>query len=308
MPPGPCATNLSATMSQPRPCLPLPPHSTPGAGLVVLFGLVLLGAFVGQAVGAWLLGAVPAAGGEGAALLPRGPWLLLQAVVAGSAFIAAPWLYLSLFARQGLGGYFQWRRGYVLVGLLTVGLVVACMVVNTWCVHWSLGLRWPAWVQEREVALQRVMVWLTAFGTWAELGVGLVVMGVLPAVGEELLFRGLVQPLFHRLVGNVHWAVICSAFAFSAMHLQCYGFVPRFLLGCVFGYVYWWTGDLFFPMLGHFFHNALMLLLCFLRQQQGVALVAEVPEGVLPWPVLVLAIVVGGVLGRCLWQLAGKGG
>jgi len=84
----------------------------------------------------------------------------------------------------------------------------------------------------------------------------LFIVAVLPAIGEELLFRGLLQGLIKKMTGNAHSAIWITAILFSALHLQFFGFLPRMLLGVLFGYLLEWTGSLWLPILAHFINNA----------------------------------------------------
>lgn len=81
-------------------------------------------------------------------------------------------------------------------------------------------------------------------------------IAVLPAVGEELLFRGVLQKTLTKHLNNDHIAIWISAFVFSFIHLQFFGFFPRLLLGALFGYLFVWTGRIWVPILAHFFNNA----------------------------------------------------
>ncbi len=84
----------------------------------------------------------------------------------------------------------------------------------------------------------------------------LFMIAFIPAVGEELLFRGIIQRIFTEWTKNVHAGIWIAAILFSAMHLQFYGFLPRTVLGAIFGYMLVWSGSMWFPVLAHFFNNA----------------------------------------------------
>ena len=86
--------------------------------------------------------------------------------------------------------------------------------------------------------------------------VNLIMMAVLPAIGEELVFRGVFQRVFTEWFKNYHWGIIASAALFSAFHMQFYGFIPRMLLGLSFGYMLVWSGNIWIPILAHFVNNA----------------------------------------------------
>lgn len=87
---------------------------------------------------------------------------------------------------------------------------------------------------------------------------------ILPAFAEEVLFRGVLARLFKDWTKNVHLAVFLSAFIFSAIHLQFYGFLPRLLLGMALGYLFFWSGSLWLPIAAHFTNNFLSVMVEFL--------------------------------------------
>ena len=81
-------------------------------------------------------------------------------------------------------------------------------------------------------------------------------MALLPAFAEEFSFRGTLQ----QILGNKHLAIWVTAFIFSAIHMQFYGFIPRMLMGAMFGYIFVWTGSLWVPVVMHFVNNGLAVL------------------------------------------------
>ncbi|MEM9417101.1 MAG: CPBP family intramembrane glutamic endopeptidase [Bacteroidota bacterium] len=289
------------------------PNQSPWLRLVLLLSLVTLGAFWGQLLGI----RIAYASAEKLAitdvtLFTRRPLLIIQAVTASCAFIIAPLFYLRFFASQAEKLLFTWRRSYASPLLLTLGLALAFIVVNTWFIQWNIAVKLPpwlrtfeAWVQEQEATQKRLTNLLTTFHSLTDLGVGILVIGMIPAVGEELLFRGIIQKLCHQITHNIHGAIAVSALAFSAIHLQFYDFVPRFLLGALFGYIYWWTKDLLFPIAAHFFNNVLTLLLLFLYQR-GIIQQDITTPAVPSKPVLLLFIVLVVVLSHYLKQLSKK--
>ena len=100
------------------------------------------------------------------------------------------------------------------------------------------------------------------------LNIGL--MALLPALSEELSFRGTLQQIIYKDQSGkeqstkIHLAIWITAFIFSAIHMQFYGFVPRMLLGAMFGYVFVWSGSLWVPITMHFVNNGLAVLVYYL--------------------------------------------
>nr|WP_319510966.1 CPBP family intramembrane glutamic endopeptidase [uncultured Draconibacterium sp.] len=85
-------------------------------------------------------------------------------------------------------------------------------------------------------------------------------VALLPAVGEELLFRGVIQKIFSKMTRSHHWGIWISAILFSALHMQFFGFVPRVLLGALFGYLLVWSGSMWLPIIAHFLNNAIAVI------------------------------------------------
>jgi membrane protease YdiL (CAAX protease family) len=96
------------------------------------------------------------------------------------------------------------------------------------------------------------------------LAINLFIIAIVPAIGEELLFRGILQRILINWTRNVHWGIIIAAFVFSAFHFEFYGFFPRWLLGIMFGYMLVWTGSLWIPVFAHFINNALAVIIYYL--------------------------------------------
>jgi membrane protease YdiL (CAAX protease family) len=97
-------------------------------------------------------------------------------------------------------------------------------------------------------------------------GVGILALKVLaiaiiPAIGEELIFRGILIKNFFNLTNNRHVAVLISGILFSLMHFQPYNFLAFILIGMAFGYIYWKYKDIKITMLLHFLFNLTSLLM-----------------------------------------------
>jgi len=104
-----------------------------------------------------------------------------------------------------------------------------------------------------------------------DLGIMILIMGVVAAVGEELLFRGILQNLFQDWSKSKHLAVWLTAFLFSVIHLQYHAVVPRFFLGAFIGYVYVYSGSLRTSIYLHFFYNTSLVVLSYLIHHEFVS-------------------------------------
>ena len=134
-----------------------------------------------------------------------------------------------------------------------------------------------AWMKTQEETAKTLTDQFMHVTTFGGLIINLLLMAVLPAISEELTFRGVLMNLFKvkgerlKVKGESvpHLAIWCSAILFSAIHLQFYGFVPRMLMGALFGYMLVWTGSLWTPILMHFTNNAMAVILYFVSLRAG---------------------------------------
>ena len=150
---------------------------------------------------------------------------------------------------------------------------------------------WAAWQENiragEEQAEKTIGLLLSRADTTAVL-LNLLILVLIPAVGEELIFRGLLQRMLLTASGKPHLAIWITAALFSAIHFQWFGFVPRMLLGACFGYLVIWTGSLLPAIFGHLINNGLAVLGEYAMQQGWVDWEVE-SLMTLPWYVVLLS-------------------
>ncbi len=100
-------------------------------------------------------------------------------------------------------------------------------------------------------------------GAWGLL-FNLFMIAIIPSLGEEFFFRGVLQRIFSEWFKNGHLAVWIAAVLFSLAHYQFLGFIPRIILGALFGYIFLWTGSIWMPVLAHLVNNATAVIYYFL--------------------------------------------
>ena len=128
---------------------------------------------------------------------------------------------------------------------------------------WLSGVE--QWMVRQEDKSDNLIESLIAAKTFPVMILNLFLIAVLPAVGEELIFRGVFQKIFYNLFKSGHLAIWFSAFLFSTLHFQFFGFIPRLILGLVFGYLFFWSGSLWVPVISHFVNNAFPVILSYIQ-------------------------------------------
>jgi membrane protease YdiL (CAAX protease family) len=227
--------------------------------------------------------------------------MVVQGATTAIGLIVIPFLQLRA-NRKELAPFFPpaYRLPFVLllVTLLGFNYILAMSPI----VEWNANLTFPEslkWFEDaaraQEDQLAEFTKAATQFHSVPDLLLGLLVIAILPGIGEELVFRGLIQNELWRGTKNIHVAIWISAFIFSAIHTQLFGFVPRMLLGALFGYLYYWSGNLLVPMFAHLFNNAFGVVAIYLEQQKLIEM--DMEEAVAaPWPAVAFGVILTTLL------------
>jgi membrane protease YdiL (CAAX protease family) len=151
---------------------------------------------------------------------------------------------------------------------------------------------WMKRTEEQAAVLTEAFLTVDSFPGYL---VNVLMVVLIPAFGEEFFFRGVLQKVFHKWLRNPHLAIILVAVFFSAFHMQFYGFLPRFVLGVLFGYLFLWSGNIWYPVLAHGINNFLPVSLTyFFSNQFDPAELDQVGTGPEAWiwavPALALSI------------------
>lgn len=242
--------------------------------LICIVSFVFIGPFIG------ILAALPFMEGDLTTLADRitnpsaypdfrVPMYVIQGVSAFVGLILAPYIYLKIRREEPVRQFLSSHKS-ALSYVLTILVVISFMGFNSYIIEWNAGAHLPDawsdledWAREREEQALQITEYLTSVTTVPMFILAFFVIAVIPGIGEELVFRGVFQKKIQDAGLNGHAAIWLGAILFSAIHIQFFGFFPRMFLGALFGYLYWWSGDLKVPMLAHFANNAVTLIMVF---------------------------------------------
>ena len=126
---------------------------------------------------------------------------------------------------------------------------------------------WMRNMQQHNDALMQKMLAVDSFGG---LLFNLIAIALIPSIGEELTFRSVLQQFLVKKTRNAHVGILITAFIFSAIHLQFYGFLPRLLLGLFLGYLFYATGSIWTSMLMHFVNNGSAVIMYYIATKNGL--------------------------------------
>lgn len=235
-------------------------------------------------------------------------WLQVGQTVV--VFVLPAWLVTCMWTKRP----YEWLRLHRGMQWQTALWAMACIVtampaINMLC-YLNEQMRLPEWLsgleqlmrQQEDAARALTERFLQVDGLW-QLLLTIVLMAVLPALGEELTFRGLIQGLLSRDSKRVpHVAIWVTAMLFSAVHFQFYGFVPRMLLGAMFGYAVFFSGSLWVPVLMHLTNNTLAVVTYYIGQHT-TWLDSDMAEQIGTGDTWYVGLVSGVVCCLCVWRL-----
>ena len=224
--------------------------------------------------------------------------LFVQGIGSGIGFWVAAWVITRFVERAELHWEIQHRRFNVKNLIIVLGITLGAMFFNGLLLYWNAQLDLPeslseleVWMKEMETQLMELTVFLTDFQTIPELLTGILVIGVFAGIGEEMFFRGVIQPKMKGYTNSAHLGIWLTAIIFSAIHVQFYGFLPRVFLGALFGYLYLYSGSLWYPILAHIFNNTLTVIVVYLSNQGLVDFDLESTDTV-SYPAAILGLLV----------------
>jgi len=203
------------------------------------------------------------------------PFFRYYQIIQSVGLFIIPPLVIAKFFDKSIRKYYnfiEFNNYTIIIGIII--LMFTIQPVVNFLLDLNKGMSLPEFLKNIEIWMQRSeanaeqlsALFLNMDNIWALL-FNMFMMAIIPAIGEELFFRGRIQRLFSEWLKNIHISIILTAIFFSGMHLQFYGFIPRFLLGVIFGYLFIFSGTIWAPIIAHFINNAFAVIVSYLWQK-----------------------------------------
>ena len=203
---------------------------------------------------------------------------LLQLFISTGMFVV-PALFFARLESTDWRSYLKFKGFPLILLLFTILIMVSSGPMLELSAELNKSMKLPdflkgleEWMLSKELEMAEMTKQLLIMNNMGVLAFNILMLAVIPAIGEELIFRGCLQKIFARWTGNKHIAIWITAIIFSAIHVQFYGFLPRMLLGALFGYLLIWSRTIWIPILAHFLNNAVAVMTAYVYQRQGISL------------------------------------
>ena len=174
---------------------------------------------------------------------------------------------------------------------LAAGTIIFFIGLDSVIIEWNSNLDLPdgafeTFAKDLKERTGTFVKWLVAFPNAGHYVIGVIVIAILPAIGEELVFRGFLQPELQKSFKNPHIGIWVAAILFSALHMQFYGFFPRIFLGALMGYMYYWSKNMWVPILAHFVNNMIAVTMLYVSLKHMPELNFDDTEA-MPWYIVI---------------------
>lgn len=194
----------------------------------------------------------------------------------------------SITARPFPGRHLLWVLLFFFVAIPLVG-------VSVWI---NLQIPLPDWAVQTETDTSELLQKVLTFESPAGLVLAFLAVAVAAGVGEEIIFRGILQGRVFKSL-NHHLAIWLAAAVFSLIHLELAGFLPRMVLGAILGYAFYWSGSLLLPILIHICFNGIQVIAAYTTGEfQADTTPVDLPAWYLILGSLVLTFGIGVYLER----------
>ncbi len=221
---------------------------------------------------------------------------VIPSIVFASIIAYKPFQWLGFKTKNISGNNWLWGS------VLTTALILGALPFLAWVLQWNMQMELPAfladlenWMRASEEQLAAMTEAFLKMESPTDLIINLLVVAVTPAIAEEMLFRGALQPSLQNIFKNAHIAIILTGIIFSAIHVQFFGFFPRMIIGIYLGYLYFWSGSLWFPILGHFINNGIQVLAIYFGALD-LADAANAPEQQVPLIAAIVSLIILTIL------------
>jgi membrane protease YdiL (CAAX protease family) len=201
----------------------------------------------------------------------------LQSIQSIGLFIISSFIAAWLFGSNKINNYLKIDKSpsFYLV-ILSILLIIVSIPTINYLVEINAGIKFPEkfknienWLKEKEenaATLTSLFIYASDFNQYI---INVLVIALIPAFGEEIFFRGIIQKLSIEFFKNINVGVIIAAVLFSVLHFQFYGIIPRFILGLILGYIFIWSANIWLSVIAHFTNNFIAVTVAYIYRDNS---------------------------------------
>lgn len=175
-------------------------------------------------------------------------------------------LFAYFWQSRPLAGLGMAKMPTPILIILSILIMFCSLAMVGTLAEWNQSWPLPQSIRDAQAQLEKITTVMLHMPHLSDLFINLLLIALVPAIGEELFFRGVLQPVMIDMMRMKWLGVIFTAIIFSAIHGDMLGFMPRILLGFLLGALYLISGNLWLSIIAHFFNNGMQVLAMYLFQ------------------------------------------
>ena len=233
--------------------------------IFLLAALLILGLIIGSVIGV----IYPLVTGQDAMSLNSLRFMQISSQI--FTFVLPPILYAILVKdnpKESLGAK-KVSYHWFIIGFI---MMFAILPLNNVFAEWNAELKLPESMSRIEELIKEmyessavILEKLVNVNTFGGFVINLIMIAGLAALGEELLFRSIIQTSLIKICKNAHVGIIIASAIFSFIHFDFYAFIPRLVLGMLLGYMFYYSRSIWVSMFMHFVNNATAVVIYYLN-------------------------------------------
>jgi membrane protease YdiL (CAAX protease family) len=220
---------------------------------------------------------------------------VIQLVMSFCMFFLPPFFLALLISKKPLyymyyNRFINWKQVYLVVAMVFVGLFLSGALTELNQII-PIPKKWEVSFKAMEKAYTEGVKGMAVMKNFWEYLSTLLVIAIAPAIFEETFFRGGMQNILVQWTKNAAAGIIITSIIFSAAHTSYYGFLPRFGLGIILGYIYYYGKNIWLNILLHFLNNGFAVTMLYFATKNGTLKDDAMDDTTFPWYIGIVAII-----------------
>lgn len=199
-------------------------------------------------------------------------------------------IFYWIFYRLKLAHHLLQGKFDFLLILYFIGWLMFSFPLIAYSAQINASIDLPQWAEAMDNDAIDFLLQILHMENISDLLLNLLIIALVPAIGEELLFRGVLQKELTDYMSNKHLAIIISSLIFSIFHFQLASLLPKFIIGLILGYSFYWTKNIVFPIIIHLFNNGLQVIILYITPEELIDTETNVP------PIPLLSLIISAIL------------
>lgn len=202
-------------------------------------------------------------------------FMALPAIVFARIVNRKPFQYI------GFNSAISGKQAFILVGIVIIALVLSAVLsgLNELI---PLSKSAEAYFKGLEDEYNKEVFAIANMKTTRDYILSVIIIALLPALFEEMLFRGALQPVMINITKNAFAGIFITSILFSALHVSFYGFLSRLALGLILGYIFYYSKNLWLSVIFHFLNNAIGITQLYVMSKKGLLTTDAMTDDTLP--------------------------